>query len=109
MQIAVEFFFQAAQSVVVDAHVAQHLRGDLVVGIEALKLLLEVNALHIEGLHRGRNLRRHAARDPGKVVPGIQARGNLVFVVNASSGSVCTSAASVRAAAGLSAISVGSA
>ena len=78
VQVAVEFFFKAAQPVVVDAHVAQHLRGDLAVGIKALELLLEVNALHIEGLHRGSDLRRHAARDPGKVVPCVQARGNLV-------------------------------
>ena len=78
VQVAVEFFFKTAQPVVVDAHVAQHLRGDLAVGIKTLELLLEVNALHIEGLHIGSDLRRHAACNPGEVVPRVQARGNLV-------------------------------
>jgi hypothetical protein len=79
MQVAVEFFFKTAQSVVVDTHVAQYLRGDFAVRIKALELLLEVNALHIQGLHRGRDLRRHAARNPGEVVPRVQARGDLVL------------------------------
>ena len=79
MQRGVEFFFQAAEPVVVNAHVAQHLRGDLVVGIEALKLFLEVDALHVEALDGGSDLRRDAARDPGKVVAGGEARGDLVF------------------------------
>ena len=45
----VEFFFEAAEAVVVNAHIAQHLRGDLVVGIEALEFFLEVDALQVEG------------------------------------------------------------
>jgi hypothetical protein len=44
---------QAAQPVVVHAHIAQHLRGDLVVGIEALKLLLRIDALDVQSLHLG--------------------------------------------------------
>ena len=45
------------------------------------------------------NLGRHAARDPGKAVALVEAVRDLVFGVSASSGSVCTIAASVRAAA----------
>ena len=79
MQLAVEFSFEAAETVVVDADVAQHLRGDLVVGIEALELLLEVNALHVEGANFRGNLGRNAARDPGKVLALVEAVGDLVF------------------------------
>ena len=79
VQVAIEFFFKTAEPVVVDAHVAQHLRGNLAVGIKALELLLKIDALHIQGLHGGRHLRRDAARDPGEVVPCVQARGNLVL------------------------------
>ncbi len=109
-RLAIEFFFQAAQAIVVDANVAQHLRGELIVGIEALELLLEVDALHVEGLDRGCNLRRHAPRDPGEVTacvePGCDLRlgGERVFRIG-----VDQMTASVRAAACLSAICVGSA
>ena len=77
MQLAVEFFFQAAEPVVIDAHVAQHLRGELIVGVKALELLLEVDALHVEGFDGGGDLRRDAARDPGKVAAIVEARGDL--------------------------------
>ena len=53
VQLRVELLLEAAEAVVVDADVAEHLRGDLVVGIEALKLLLEINALHVEGVDAG--------------------------------------------------------
>ena len=46
MQVTVKFFFKAAQAVVVDTHVTQHLRGDLAVGIKTLELFLEINALY---------------------------------------------------------------
>ncbi len=45
VQLRFEFLLQAAQAVVVHAHIAQHLRGNLVVRIEALELFLEVDAL----------------------------------------------------------------
>ncbi len=106
-RLAVEFFFEAAEAVVVDAHVAQHLRGDLVVGIEALELFLEVDALHVEGFDGGGDLRRDAARDPGEVVAGSRgARRSALRWSALSSGSVWTIAARVRAAACLSAISL---
>jgi hypothetical protein len=41
VQLRLELLLQAAQAVVVHAHIAQHLRGNLVVRIEALKLLLK--------------------------------------------------------------------
>ena len=45
MQLRFEFLFETAQAGIVDAHITQHLRGDLVVGIEALEFFLKVNAL----------------------------------------------------------------
>ena len=41
VQLRLEFLLQAAQAVVVHAHIAQHLRGDFVVRVEALKLFLK--------------------------------------------------------------------
>ena len=41
MQVFVKLLLQTAQPVVVDADVAQHLRGDRLFGIEALELLLK--------------------------------------------------------------------
>ena len=96
VQLGIEFFFQAAQPVVVHAHVAQHLRGNLVVGIEALELFLEVDALHVEGAHAGGHVGRDAARHPGKVVAVGQPVGDLRLRWSASSsGSAWTIAASV--------------
>ena len=110
VQLRIEFLFEAAEAVVVDAHIAQHLRGDLVVGIEALELFLEVDALHVEGADAGGDLGGDAARDPGKVVAGGEARRRFAAsVVRLSSGSVWTMAARVCAAACLSSISAGSA
>ena len=56
VKLPVEFTLQTAEAVIVDPDVAENLRGDLVVGIEALELVLEVNALHIEGAHLCGNL-----------------------------------------------------
>ena len=75
---AVEFLFKAAEAIVVDAHVTQSLRGELVVRVEALKLFLEVDALHIEGSDAGRDAGGNAARDPGEIAAGIQAGGDLI-------------------------------
>jgi hypothetical protein len=79
MQPCFVFLLQAAQAVVVRAHIAQHLRGDLVIWVEALKLFLEVNALDGKCFYARRHIRRDAARDPGKTVPGNEAGGNLLF------------------------------
>ena len=46
VQLRIEFSFESAEAVVVEADVAQYLRGNLVIGIEALKFLLEIDALH---------------------------------------------------------------
>ena len=77
VQLRVEFFFQTPESVVVYADVAEHLRGDLVVRIEALKLLLEVDALHVEGADAGGRIGADTAGDPGEVVSGGEAGGDL--------------------------------
>ena len=45
MQLRLKLLFQASQAFVVRAHIAQNLRGNLIVRVEALKLLLEVDAL----------------------------------------------------------------
>ena len=79
MQLAVELLLDAAEAVVVDADIAQHLRGDFVVGVEALELFLEVDAFESEGPDARRSFRRDAARDPGKTVPGGEPRGNLLL------------------------------
>ena len=57
VQLAFEFLLEAAEAVVIDTHVAEDLRGDLVVGIEALEFLLGVDALDVEGAHSLRPLR----------------------------------------------------
>ena len=57
VELRVEFLLEAAEAVVVEADIAEHLRGDLVVGIEALKFFLEIDALHVEGSGRARRLR----------------------------------------------------
>ena len=59
MQLRLEFLLQPAQAGIVDAYIAQHLRGDFVVGIEALEFFLEKNTLEVESLHAGR-------KPPGK-------------------------------------------
>ncbi len=57
VQLRVKFAFEAAEAVVVQADVAQHLRGDLAVGIEALEFFLEVDALHDSGRATAATLR----------------------------------------------------
>ncbi len=78
VQIAVELALHSSQTVVIGAHVSQHLGGELAVGIEALEFLLEIHALEIQRFHP-RDLRRiKLARDPGEVSRGVQAGGNLM-------------------------------
>ena len=83
VQLRLELQLQAAQAVVVRAHIAQHLRGDLIVRVEALKLFLEVDAF--DGLRLDqvfdarRRLRRNATGNPGKAMPRSEPRGNLLL------------------------------
>ncbi len=107
VQLLVEFLFEAAEAVVVHAHVAEHLRGDLVVGIEALKLLLEVDALHVEGAHARCNFGVTRRAIQAKLCPAARRAAISLSVVRTSSGSVWTMAARVCAAAFLSSISRG--
>ena len=64
VQAAVEFLLHTAEAVIVDADVAEDLRGDFAVGIETLEFLLEVNALEVEGFYFGCGFRAEAAGDP---------------------------------------------
>ena len=83
MQLGFVLLLQAAQAVVVQPHVAQHLRGDFVARIEALRLLAEVDsferAFFEEFLDAGRNRSTDAAGDPDEVLSGVQPGGDLLF------------------------------
>jgi len=79
VQLRLEFLFKAAEAVVVHTDVAEHLRGDLVVRIEALELLLKVEALHGESLDACGNAGGDATRDPGEAVAFVEARENLLL------------------------------
>src|SRR6266568_4226756 len=79
MKARIVFPFKAAETVVVEANVAQHLRGDLIVGVEALEFLLEVDAFEVESSDSVGDLGRDAARDPREAVSFIQAIRDLVF------------------------------
>ena len=83
VQLRIELLLQAAQPVVVHAHIAQHLRGNFVVRIKALELFLEVDALEALILDQlpdaGSGIRRDAPRNPGKAAPGFQTAGNLLL------------------------------
>ena len=78
VEILVVFALYSPQTVVIRAHVSQHLGGELAVGIKALEFFLEVNALEVERLHP-RDLRGlELACDPGEVSRGVQASRNLM-------------------------------
>ena len=96
--LRVKLAFDSAQSVVIQPHVSQHLCGDPVVGIETLKFFLDVNALHVQGLHFGGNFGCNAARDPRKIPALVEPVAIWSSRVSLSSGSVWTIGASVRAA-----------
>ena len=82
VQLRLELQLQAAQAVVVHAHIAQHLRGDLIVRIEALKLFLEVDAFEawtISAFTRAAisGVTRRATQ--AKLCPLSEPRGNLLL------------------------------
>ena len=79
MHLVVELLLQSAQSRVVGAHITQHLRGKIVVGIEALELLLEIDALQVQLAHAIRSVRIDASRHPRKVLRIVEARQNLLL------------------------------
>ncbi len=88
---AIEFAFEAAETVIVDADIPQDLRGDLVVGIKALELILEINALHIEGLEfwwQSPGVTRRAIQ--AKLLPSSRRCAIWSSRVSLSSGSVWT-------------------
>jgi hypothetical protein len=65
VEARIVFLLEAAEAIVVESHIAQHLCGDLVVGIEALKFLLEVDSLEIQSFDARGGFRGDATR-PGK-------------------------------------------
>ena len=79
VQLRLELLLQATQAVVVNAHIAQYLRGDFVVRIETLKLLLKVDALHGQTLHLQCNIRRNPPCDPGKAIAFVETIENLLL------------------------------
>ncbi len=78
VQVAIELALHSTQTIVIGAHVSQHLGGELAVGIEALEFLLEIHAFEVQRFH-ARDLRGiKLARDPGEVSRGVQPGGNLM-------------------------------
>ena len=72
MQVFVELLLKSAQPVIVDAHVTQHLRADLIVRVKALELLLDIDAFEIQRLHLRNDRGVLLARDPDEVTGGGQ-------------------------------------
>ena len=111
VELRVEFLLQAAQAVVVHAHIAQHLRGDLVVRVEALEFFLEVDPLHVEATcaHAAATCGVTRRATQAKLCPCVEALGNLIFRGLGVVGVGVNQGGSAWAAACLSSISVGSA
>ena len=78
VELVVEFAFDAAETVVIETDIAEDLRGDLVVGIEALKFFLEVDALDIEGVERVEISGGTRRAIQAKLLPVFKAVGDLV-------------------------------
>src|SRR5271165_203578 len=86
MQVFVEILLQAAQSVVVDAHVTKHLRGDPVIRIEALEFFLDIDTVQIQRFYLVDNRSVLLARNPCEVAGSVQARKDLLLRSEAISG-----------------------
>src|SRR5437588_9363089 len=65
-QLFVVFTLDATEAFVVHPDVAQHLGGEFALGVETLRLFLEVDALEIKPLDTLRNFRIGLACDPAK-------------------------------------------
>ncbi len=79
VHVFVELQLQSAKPGVVRAHIAQHMRGQLVVRVKALELLLEVHALQVQLANPVRRRSIHAARHPRKAMRRVEARQHLVL------------------------------
>jgi hypothetical protein len=77
VHLVVELTLNAAEAGVVGADVTQNLRGQIVVRIKALELLLKVNALQVQLPHPRRRLRIQAACHPREVARCIEPRQHL--------------------------------
>ena len=79
MQLRLKLALHTAESVVVCADIAQHLRGQAAVGVEALELLLQVDALQVQLAHPLRGIGVQLAGHPGKVARPVETRLDLVL------------------------------
>jgi hypothetical protein len=79
VHLVVELLLQPAQSGVVGAHIAQHLRGQIVVGIKTLELFLEVDALQVQLAYPVCRVRIDPPRHPRKALRVVEARQNLLL------------------------------
>ncbi len=79
VKAGVEFLLETAETVVVEANVAERLRGDVAVGVEALKFLLEIEAVEVQSADMCSNFGRDTASDPGKTAATVKAFFDLVF------------------------------
>ena len=68
VQLVLVLMLDAGQPGVFHAHVAEHLRRQPALGIEALQLLLKVDAAQVQRFHARGGLAIHLARDPGKIL-----------------------------------------
>ena len=78
VQIAIELALHATQTIVIGAHVSQHLGGELAVGIKALEFLLEIDAFEVQRLYPRDLGRFQLARNPCEVSRGVQPGCNLM-------------------------------
>lgn len=79
MKAAIEFLFKSTEAIVVHPDIAEDLSGKLIIGVEALKLLLEIDALHVKGAQAVCHFRSHAPGDPGEAVSVVESISDLVF------------------------------
>jgi hypothetical protein len=73
----VELLLDTTESIFVGADIAENLGGDVVLGVKALELLLEVDALEVQGANGVNDAWVLFARDPGEVAGGVDAMEDL--------------------------------
>jgi len=73
VQVAVEAALEPAQAEVVGADVSEHLRGQILVRVKALELLLKVDPFQVQSAHAVGGRRVELAGDPGEAARGVEA------------------------------------
>ena len=79
VQFVVEAKFEAAEAIVIGADVAEDLCRKITVGVEALELLLKIDALQVEFADAVGGLRIELAGDPGEAMRGVEAGQHLLL------------------------------